>query len=113
MAIGWGFKSFVDKANRGFKNVASAVKRGHKFVQEHIKSIANMDALARKAANMLHVAREYAEMGSQLVGGRGGETLRQAGEYMSNMGSSLHNFRQGELANRARQDSRSKGIMDA
>ena len=104
MAIGRGFKSFVDKANRGFKHIASAAKRGHKFVQEHVKSVANADTLARKAANTLHNAGEYAEMGSRLVGGPGSDTLCQAGEYMSNIGSSIHNFRRGELANRARQD---------
>ena len=70
-------------------------------------------ALARKAANTLHNAGEYAEMGSRLVGGRGGDTLRQAGEYMSNMGSSIHNFRRGELANRARQDFGNNSIMNA
>jgi len=113
MGIGRGFKSFVDKANRGFKQVASAAKRGHKFVQEHVKSVANADAMARKAANTLHSAGEYAEMGSRLVGGRGGDTLRQAGEYMSNMGSSIHNFRRGELANRARQDFGNNSIMNA
>ena len=30
----------------------------------------NADALARRAANTLHNAEEYAEMGSRLVGGR-------------------------------------------
>ena len=45
MGIGRGFKMFVDKANKGFKQVASAAKRGHKFVQEHINSV-NADALA-------------------------------------------------------------------
>ena len=69
MAIGRGFKLFADKANRGFKHVASAAKRGHKFVQDHIKSVANADALTRKAANTLHSAREYAAMGSQLLNG--------------------------------------------
>ena len=113
MGLSRGFKSFVTSANRGFKHVASAAKQGHKFVQDNVKSLSNADALARKAANTLHGAGEYAEMGSRLVGGRGGETLRQAGEYMSNMGSSIHNFRRGELANRARQDFGSKGIMDA
>ena len=113
MAIGRGFKSVVDKANRGFKHVASAAKRGHKFVQEHIKSMANADAMARKAANTLHNAGEYAEMGSRLVGGRGGDTLHQTGEYMSNMGSSIHNFWRGELANRARQDFGNNSIMNA
>ena len=49
MRIGRSLKSFVDKANRGFKQVASAATRGHKFVQEHVKSIANADALVRKA----------------------------------------------------------------
>ena len=110
MGLSRGFKSFVTSANRGFKHVVSAAKRGHRFVQDNIKSLANADALARKAANTMHGAGEYAEMGSRLVGGRGSETLRQAGEYMSKMGSSIHNFRQGELANRARQDFGSKGI---
>ena len=113
MGLSRGFKSFVTSANRGFKHVASAAKRGHKFVQNNVKSLSNADALARKAANTLHGAGEYAEMGSRLVGGRGGETLCQAGEYVSNMGSSIHNFRRGELANRARQNFRSKGIMEA
>ena len=113
MRLSRGFKSFVTLANRGVKHVASAAKRGHKFVQDNVKSLSNADALARKAANTLHGAGEYAEMGSRLVGGRGGDTLRQAGEYMSNMGSSIHNFRRGELANRARQDLGSKDIMDA
>ena len=103
----------MSSANRGFKYVASAAKRGHKFVQDNVKSKANADALARKAANTMHGAVEYAKMGSQLVGGQGGDTLRQAGEYMSNMGSSIHNFRRGELANRARQDFGRQGIMDA
>jgi len=48
-----------------------------------------------------------------LVNGRGGETLRKAGEHMSKMGGSIHNFRRGELANRARQDFGGGGIMDA
>ena len=96
--IGRGFRSFVNKANRGFKQGTSAAKRGHKFMQEHVKSVANADALVRKAANSLHNAREYADMGSILVGGRGGETLRKAGEYMSNMSGSIHNFRSGNLA---------------
>ena len=104
MAIGRGFKSFVDKANRGFKHVASAAKRGHKFVQDHIKSVANADALTRKAANTLHSASEYATMGSHLFNGRVGDTLREAGERMANMSGSIHNFRRGDLANRARQD---------
>ena len=93
--------------------MASAAKRGHKFVSEHVKSFANADELARKAANTLHGAGEYAEMGSRLVNGHGGKTLRKAGEYLSNMGSSIHNFRHGELANRARQDFGERGIMDA
>ena len=80
MGLSRGFKSFVSSANRGFKYVASAAKRGHKFVQDNVKSIANADALARKAANTMHGAGEYAEMGSRLVGGRGGDTLHQAGE---------------------------------
>ena len=112
MGLGRGFKSVVEKANRGFKHVASAVKRGHKFVSEHVKSFANADVLTRKAANTLHNAGEYAKMGSHLVSGRGGETLRKAGEYLSNMGGSMHNFRRGELANRARQDFGQRGIMD-
>ena len=109
MGLGRGFKSVVEKANRGFKHVASAAKRGHKFVSEHVKSFANADQLARKAANTLQGAGEYAEMGSRLVSGRGGETLRKAGD----MGGSIHNFRRGELANRARQDFGGGGIMDA
>ena len=113
MGLGRGFKSVVEKANRGFKQVASAAKRGHKFVSDHVKSFANADELARKAANTLHGAGEYAEMGSRLVNGRGGETLRKAGEYLSNMGGSIHNFRRGELANRARQDFGERGIMEA
>ena len=56
MAIGRGFKSFVDKANRTFKHVESAAKRGNKVVQEQVKSVANADALARKAANTLRNA---------------------------------------------------------
>ena len=75
MGLGRGFKSVVEKALRGFKQVASAAKRGHKFVSEHVKSFAYADELARKAANTLHGAGEYAEMGSRLVNGRGGETL--------------------------------------
>ena len=78
-----------------------------------MKSFTNADELARKAANTLHGAGEYADMGSRLVNGRGGETLRKAGEYLSNMGGSIHNFRRGELANRARQDFGERGIMDA
>ena len=113
MGLGRGFKSVVEKANRGFKQVASAAKRGHKFVSEHVISSANADELARKAANTLHGAGEYAEMGSRLVNGRGGETLRKAGEYLSTMGGSIHNFRRGELANRARQDFGERGIMEA
>ena len=113
MGLGRGFKSVVGKANRGFKHVASAAKRGHKFVSDHVKSFANAEDLTRKAANMLQGAGEYAEMGSCLVNGRGGETLRKASEYMSNMGGSIHNFRCGELANRARQDFGGGGIMDA
>ena len=93
--------------------MASAAKRGHKFVSEHVKSFANTDALTRKAAITLHNAGEYANMGSHLVHGRGGETLRKAGEYLSNMGGSIHNFRRGELANRARQDFGQRGIMNA
>ena len=113
MGLSRGFKSFMTSANRGFKHIVSAVKRGHKFIQDNIKSLSNADVLVRKAANTMHGAGEYAEMASRLVGGRGGDTLRQAGEHMSNMGSSIHNFRRGELANRARQDFGSKGIMDA
>ena len=104
MGASRGFKSFVQSVNRGFKHIASAAKRGHKFVKEHVKSVSNADALARKAANTLQGASEYATMGSQLLNGRAGDTLRQAGEYMSNMSGSIHNFRRGELANRARQD---------
>ena len=113
MGLSIDLKSFVSSVNRGFKYVASAAKRGHKFVQNNVNPIANADALARKAANTMHGAGEYAEMGSRLVGGRGGDTLRQAGEYMSNMGSSIHNFRRGELANRARQDFGNNSIMNA
>ena len=54
----------MDKANRGFKHIASAAKRGHKFVQEHIKSVANADALATKPAKTLHDSGEYDTMGS-------------------------------------------------
>ena len=86
MGLSRGFKLFVSSANRAFKYVASAAKRGHKFVQDNVKSIANVNALASKAANTMHGAGEYAVMWSQLVGGRGGDTLHQAGEYMSNMG---------------------------
>ena len=63
MGLGRGFKSVVEKANRGFKHVASAAKRGHKFVSDHVKSFANAEELARKAANTLQGAGEYAEMG--------------------------------------------------
>ena len=70
MGLGRGFKSVVEKANRGFKHVASAAKRGHKFVSDHVKSFANADQLARKAANTLQGAGEHAEMGSRLVSGR-------------------------------------------
>ena len=101
MGASRGFKSFVASANRGFKHVASAAKRGHKFVQEHIKSMAHADALARKAVNTLHNAIEYADMGSQLLNGQAGDTLCQAGEHMANMSGSIHNFRRGELACRA------------
>ena len=90
MGLGRGFKSVMEKANRGFKHVASAAKRGHKFVSDHVKSFANAEDLARKAANTL-----------------------KSREYMSNMGGSIHNFRRGELANRARQDFGGGGIMDA
>ena len=69
MGLGRGFKSVVEKANRGFKHVASAAKRGHKFVSDHVKSFVNADELARKAANTLHGAGEYAKMGSCLVNG--------------------------------------------
>ena len=113
MAIGRGFKSFVDKASRGFKHVASAAKRSQIRPRTHQVRGECRCSLARKAANTLHNAGEYAEMGSRLVGGRGGDTLRQAGEYMSNMGSSIHNFRRGELANRAQQDFGNNSIMKA
>ena len=112
MGLGQGFKSVVEKAYPGLQHVASEAKRGHKFVSEHVKSFANADVLMRKAATTLHNTGEYAEMGSHLVSGRGGETLHKAGEYLSNMGGSIHNFRQGELANRARQDFGQRGIMD-
>ena len=39
------------------KRVNSAVKRGHKFIQDSMKSVANADALARKAHNTLHNTR--------------------------------------------------------
>ena len=55
-------------------------------MQNKIKSLSNADALVRMAANAMHGAEEYAEMGPQLVGGQGGETLHQAGKYMSNRG---------------------------
>ena len=101
MGVSRGFKSFVQSANRGFKTWQVLQKRGHKFVKEHVKSMYNADVLARKAANMLQNASEYATMGSQLLNGRAGDTLRQA---VANMGGSIQNFRRGELANRARQD---------
>ena len=93
MGANRGFKSFVASVNRGFKHVASAAKRGNKFVQEHIKSLANADLLARKAVNTLYSTSEYADMGSRLVGRRGGEALQKAGEYHSNVNGSIHNFR--------------------
>ena len=92
VAIGQGFKPFMDKANKGFKHVPSDAKRGHKFIQENIKSIVNADALARKAANTLHGAEEYAEMGSWFVGVQEGETLHQPDEYMTNMGVAYTNL---------------------
>ena len=104
MGASRGFKSFVQSANRGFKHVVSAAKRGHKFVKEHVKSVSNADVLARKAVNTLQGASECVTMGSQLLNGRAGDTLRQAGERMANMSGSIQNFRRGELANRARQD---------
>ena len=112
MGLSRGFKSFVASAKRGFKHVPRAAKSGHKFEQDNIKSVSNADVLARKAGDALHNAGGYAKMDFRLVGGRGGETLRQAGKYMSNM-RSTHNFRRGELANRTRQDFGNKGIMDA
>ena len=70
----------------GVSNTKLLLQRGHKFVQEHIKSVSNADDVAWKAAYTLHSAGKYAEMGAQLVGGRGGDKLHQAGEYVSNMG---------------------------
>ena len=99
MGANRGFKSFVESANRGFKNVTSDALRGHKLVQGRSKSVAN--------------ARDYVDMGSRLMGERGGETLQKAGEYLSNMSGSLHNSKSGELANRARQDFGNNSIMNA
>ena len=68
MGLSRGFKSFVTSVNMGFKHVVSAAKIGHKFIQDNVKSIANDDALARKAANTMHSVGEYAEMGVSIGG---------------------------------------------
>jgi len=96
-----GFKAFKQAASRGFKHVASAAKRGHKFVSHHIKSLADADTLARKAANTLHTSGEYAALGSTLTGS---DRLRDMGNGLTKLGESIHNVRRGALANRVRQD---------
>jgi len=96
-----GFKSFKAAANRGFKQIAGVAKRGHKFLSEHVKSIGDADTIARKTANTLHHAGEYAAMGSTLLGS---DRLRDVGNSLTKMGQSIHNVRRGALANRVRTD---------
>jgi len=96
-----GFKSFKAAAHRGFKQIAGVAKRGHKFLSEHVKSLGDADTLARKTANTLHHAGEYAALGSTLLGS---DRLRDVGNSLSKMGESIHNVRRGALANRVRSD---------
>ena len=96
-----GFKSFKVAAHRGFKQRAGVAKREHIFLSEHVKSLGDADTLARKTANTLHHAGEYAALGSTLLGS---DRLRDVGNSLTKVGESIHNVRRGALANRVRSD---------
>ena len=109
--MGIGFKHSGWNPNRGFKQIASAAKRGVKFVKQLPQTIATSDALARKAANTLRDMGDYAMLGSSAIGHEG---LGGVGHALHGLGQSIHEFRRSDFANRLRNDFQSKpSIMDA
>ena len=74
-----------------------AVKRGHKFLKDTVKSVGDADTLARKAANTFSAMGDYAQLGGDLTGH---PALQSAGTALHNLGQSIHNVRRGALANR-------------
>jgi hypothetical protein len=112
--MGRTYKHHGMNPNRGFKQIQGIAARGFKHVGNALRSlpktIANSDTLARKTANTLQNLGEYASLASAATGHEG---LAAAGKSLSGLGSSIHNFRRGDFANRLRKDFQHKSIMDA
>ena len=88
-------------AARGWKMGKAAIRRGHKFLKDTVKSVGDADTLARKAANTFSTMGDYAQLGGDLTGH---SALHHAGDAFHNLGQSIHNVRRGALANRVRSD---------
>jgi len=107
-----GFK-YVNNAMRGYKMVASAAKRGAKFLaKNNIRNLNDVDNLANNVAQGMHKAGEYAALGSHLAPGQYGTMLRDAGNSLTKGGQTIQNVRNDALARRAKQDFGNKSIMD-
>ena len=93
---GHKFVAFATKAmHRGAKFVKH-VARGMKHIPEVMRQV---DNFGRQAANTLGTAADYAAIASNTFGN---DRLRDAGNKMAKHSESIHNFRRGELANKAR-----------
>ena len=102
MTLARGCK-MVSTAMRGAKMVASAAKRGGKFLPS-IKNLNDIDNLANTVATGMQTAGQYAALGSHLAPGQYGTMLRDAGNSLTKGGESIQNVRNNALARRAKQD---------
>ena len=83
------------------------MKRGAKFLAKHnIKTLNDLDNVAAQTANGMQVAGQYAALGSHLAPGQYSTMLRDAGN------NRIQNVRNNHLAQRLRQDFRTKSIMN-
>jgi hypothetical protein len=96
MARGFKASTFL---RRGHKFVASAARRGMKFVGNLPQHLNQLDELGRKATNTFDKA-------AMLAGTAGNEfgnsRLQNAAEGLYNTGTSIHNIRHGQTANMAK-----------
>lgn len=89
-----GFKQMTGIAARGFKHVGTALKNMP-------KTVANSDSFTRKAANTLQSLGEYGQLAGAAFGN---EALGIGGKKLHDMGSSIHEYRRSNFANRLRND---------
>ena len=90
--------------------VASAAKRGAKFLASH--NIKNLNDVDNNVANGMQTAGQYAALGSHLAPGQYGTMLRDTGNSLMKEGDSIQNVRNTALARRAKEDFGNSSIMD-